>query len=179
MENWKKILLRAAGFGGGFAIVGAIIIGIVLWWSGRPVKPKPWNKTALKASYSHIEATGDKNFEFWYVVKNDTDNDYTFDDSDLLHTEAKADDGSLHSCKDCVELQQPVFIPAHESASVAIVLKYKYPDAKPDLTDDERKKQRTEEEAYLAKEMPRLNGFSVHDERNRYEIEFPSDWKKH
>jgi hypothetical protein len=47
MDNRKKILLRAAGFGGGFAIIGAAIVALALWWSSRPVKPKPLNTDAI------------------------------------------------------------------------------------------------------------------------------------
>jgi hypothetical protein len=47
MENWKRILLRSAGCGGGFAVVLSAILGTALWWSGRPAKPKPWNTQAI------------------------------------------------------------------------------------------------------------------------------------
>jgi hypothetical protein len=49
MENWKRIVLKAAGFGGGFAVVAAIILGVVASWSGRPAKPKPMNTHAVTA----------------------------------------------------------------------------------------------------------------------------------
>ena len=36
MDNWKRILLKAAGIGGGFAVVAAIILGTTVWLSGDP-----------------------------------------------------------------------------------------------------------------------------------------------
>jgi hypothetical protein len=54
MQPWKNILLRAAGFGGGFAIVAAIIIRTAEWWSGRPAKPKPMNAHAIVGTYAGL-----------------------------------------------------------------------------------------------------------------------------
>jgi len=31
MENWKRIVLRAAGFGAGFAVAAGILIGVFYW----------------------------------------------------------------------------------------------------------------------------------------------------
>lgn len=49
--NWKIILLRSAGFGGGFAIVAALLLGGIIWWSNRP---KPWSESAVTAKPTEI-----------------------------------------------------------------------------------------------------------------------------
>ena len=164
-------------FEAGFALVMAAIL-CFFWWSARPVKSKPWNRSALVASYDYVDLTDERYFRLRYIVNNQTDSDYTISDSNLLHVEAKTADGALHSCKDCVELQTPVFIPAHESASVVITLKYEYLDAKSNLSDEGYAQQRKAEATYLTNKMPRLNGFALHDERTRYEVTFLPGWKQ-
>ena len=49
--NWKIILLRSAGFGGGFAIVAALLLGGIIRWSDRP---KPWSERAVTAKPTEI-----------------------------------------------------------------------------------------------------------------------------
>ena len=77
MELWKKILLRSAGFGAGFAIIASVVLGTMLWWSSRPPKQKPWNDKAIVASYESLDTEGDANtFRFTYTLENKTDIDY-------------------------------------------------------------------------------------------------------
>jgi hypothetical protein len=49
--NWKMILLRSAGFGGGFAIIAALLLGGIIWWSNRP---KPWSENAITAKATEL-----------------------------------------------------------------------------------------------------------------------------
>jgi hypothetical protein len=79
MDTWKKILLRATGFGAGFALAAAIILGVFVWWSGRPVKTKPMNTRAVTATFSGmtIQTRADVfHFDLTYGLRNNTDKDY-------------------------------------------------------------------------------------------------------
>jgi hypothetical protein len=79
MQPWKKVLLKAAGFGGGFAIVSAIILGAIMWWSYRPVKTKPMDAHAITATFSGmtIEVQDETlHFTVAYGLHNTTDRDY-------------------------------------------------------------------------------------------------------
>jgi hypothetical protein len=89
MDNWKRIAIRAAGFGTGFAIAAAVIVGAVVWGSSRPPKPKPWNTKAITATYDTLDTEGDANtFEFIYTLENNTDYDYRAEDENEIHLAA-------------------------------------------------------------------------------------------
>jgi len=53
MKSWKKFLLIGAGFGAGFAVLAGILVGGVIWYDSRPQKPKPWNATAILATFEY------------------------------------------------------------------------------------------------------------------------------
>jgi hypothetical protein len=77
MENWKRILLKAAGFGAG-AVVALVVCALALfWWSQRP---KPWTDSAISAKYTQItlEQEGEElHLVFEYALTNHTKNPYT------------------------------------------------------------------------------------------------------
>jgi hypothetical protein len=86
METWKKILLRATGFGVGLAITAAVIVGLFAWWSGRPKKPQPWNKSAITASFDDVESEGEQNtLIVVYTFQNNTDTDVEITNDNSLH----------------------------------------------------------------------------------------------
>src|ERR1700679_3902588 len=45
--NWKRVLLRASGFGAGWGIVWLLGAIAFAWWSARPPREKPWDAHAL------------------------------------------------------------------------------------------------------------------------------------
>jgi hypothetical protein len=80
MDTWKKIALRAAGFGVGFAVAGSILLGVIVWWSGRPVKPKPMDSHAIIGSFSGMSmgVQGDAlHLTVIYGLHNTTEKDYS------------------------------------------------------------------------------------------------------
>ncbi len=178
MENWKKLAIRAAGFGAGFALLVSVVLGAVLWLSGRPAKPKPWNTKAIEATYARLILDNDSYFVFRYVLKNTTDKDYSISADTPIHLEARTDEGALHGCTDCLELERPVFIPPGDSAEIGLTLKYKYPLPTATDTREGREAARVAESNYLKNEMPRLGGFVLCDDNARYEVRLSPDWKK-
>lgn len=81
IQGWKRMLLRVAGFGAGFAAVSALILGFGLWWLHRPAKPKPWNTTAITASFAQLSSEGENyTIVFVYTLQNNTDADYRIAD---------------------------------------------------------------------------------------------------
>jgi hypothetical protein len=57
MVVWKKFVLMAAGFGGGFAVVMGAIVGSWVWYQARPQKEREWNTTAIKATFKDVVIT--------------------------------------------------------------------------------------------------------------------------
>src|SRR6266849_883504 len=78
MPSWKRILLKAAGFGAGAVVGTAMVVALFFWYTTRPVKPKPWNRGAITADYYRVLTTDqpDSKMEFEYVLENKTDKDY-------------------------------------------------------------------------------------------------------
>jgi hypothetical protein len=75
--NWKIILLRSVGFGGGFAVMAALIVGAVVWWAGRP---RVWSENAVTAKPTELytQQVGEEvKVEFHYAFTNHTNTEYT------------------------------------------------------------------------------------------------------
>jgi hypothetical protein len=76
---------------------------------------------------------------------------------------------------------QNIFLPAKQRVLVELEMPtYHYPgnDVLASDTPDERKKYRDAVKKYVKDDLPRLYGFAMFDEINRYRINFPSSWKQ-
>src|ERR1035441_9449765 len=116
MPLWKKILLRSAGFGAGFALTLCIVGGGFIWYSERPRPPKPWNRNAITASGAPafgVSSDG-KHIEFSYSLLNTTNTDYKVDLDTQIKLMMKSQDGtfSLPLSTETASVTLPVFIPA-------------------------------------------------------------------
>lgn len=136
-SDWKKLLLRAAGFGAGFAVALVAVLGVWLWLSSRP---KPWNKNAIKAGFDRVTAEGpDQHLEFFYILENTTNNDYRVAEAALDEFEQyrrdKGRGGSIsvaavraetHSLagfeSDSIKLDRPIFVPAKHKTQIKLTL---------------------------------------------------------
>jgi hypothetical protein len=181
MENWKKILLRAAGFGGGFATVAAVILGGILWWTNRPVKPKPWDDKAIIASYESLDTEGDNNtFRFTYTLENKTDTDFRVENDSRVHLAAFLKHSQSLSFSDTQNLHAdyPIYIPAKSRVRFQVHLGYPYP-IKPnyDASDDEQHDFNTRVAQYVTKELGNIDGFDFLDDDSRYKIVMPNGWE--
>jgi hypothetical protein len=182
MENWKKVLLRAAGFGGGFAVIGAIILGVAVWWSGRPVKPKPWNKTAITASYEAIVVTGkDNTVDVLYTLRNNTDEDYKIADDSSIHfgVTTRQFQVTNYQDKDFGKFDYPIFVPAKSQVQVVLHIGLTMVEhLKDGATDDEQHDFNTRVAQLMQAAASNVSGFVVLDDNARYEIDLPEGWSE-
>ena len=168
--GWKRLFIKAAGLGAGFAVMLCLIVSGWIWYSSRPKPPRPWDKTSVAGKYQGVNVnSGTLHFEFWYALENTTSQDLTLTSGSEVDIKGKLTSGILSACGNCINVSYPVFIPAHHSIQIPIELTYAYP------TD--RKRQEKEIEQYLTKEMSGLDGFVMFDKEHRYEIELPAGWK--
>jgi hypothetical protein len=181
MPTWKLVLLRTAGFGGGFALVLSAVIGGWVWYSGRPKAPKPWNKQAITAEYDYARPSGEKDYlTFHYILQNNTDFDYRVDSSSEIQITGrlKQEKGYSAFSNQYVTTEYPVFVPAKNRVWVSLSIPYPYPvKEKEKPTDDERKEFTTAVAKYIADKISNLDGFVWFDTRNRYQIDFPGGWE--
>ena len=180
MENWKKILLRAAGFGGGFAIVAALIFGGILWWSYRPVKPKPWNTTAITATFDNLTTEGPTHtIRYQYTLENHTDVDYRLaDDSHAQLGISKMQTKSIDfDTNNFVTLGFPIYVPAKSRVNVSLHMPLQYTeDVDFSAPDDVQHDFYTKLSKYVGDAINNVEGFVLMDDNNRYEIIFPNGW---
>lgn len=182
MENWKRALLRAAGFGAGFALAGAIILGGFVWWSSRPKKPKPWNEAAITAKYDSSGVEGqDQDIYVAYDLKNNTDSDISISDDSEVHLGAQLQRGDAMSFSDgkILSIDYPIFIPARRTARCEVHLKYPYKEPyNASMPDDQKTDYYTRLAKYMTDELGNLNGFVLLYDASRYQINLPPGWKE-
>jgi hypothetical protein len=180
VETWKKVALRAAGFGAGSAVAGGIIIGACLWWTSRPIKPKPWNSKAITASFERLMTEGDENtYVFVYTLQNNTDFDYRVTGATELHLAAKLRQQNEFSFDDSQNLttDYPIYVPAMSRVRFRLHVKYPYPVKENlDASEDEKADWYTNICRYVVKELSNLNGFVIVDDAERYQIDLPDGW---
>ncbi len=187
MPLWKRILLGAAGFGAGAVVAIAIVVALFFWYKSRPVKPKPWNRSAITAEYYRVSATDqpDSKLEFQYVLENKTDKDYELQKYSAPKIAARLEDtNSLTGFADenQIVLELPVFVPAHQKTRITITMPsygfsaLTHPTSS--STAEERRKYRAEVAAHVTKQLSNLNGFVLFDESKRYQVDLPNGWKK-
>jgi hypothetical protein len=180
MDMWKKILLRAAGFGAGFVLTAALIVGLVLWWSQRPEKPKPWNATALTASFDAVDAEGEKNtLVFVYTLQNNTDVDYQVTDDNSVHLGAVLQRSKAFSFDKSgyLKTDYPIYVPAKSRVRFKLHVNYPYP-IREDLeaSDNIRYDWETRICKFANDEFSNLSGFVMMDENPRFQVSMPNGW---
>jgi hypothetical protein len=74
----RRLLLRSAVFGAGFAVTLCLIVGGLVWYSDRPKPPTPWNTTALvaKGPPGFDVSRDGEHIEFNYLIENTANTDY-------------------------------------------------------------------------------------------------------
>jgi hypothetical protein len=185
ITGWKKLAVRAFFGGAGFACTLAVIAGAALWYHNRPERPKPWNNTALKATFDTIGFTTGSTKDpdsyavsFYYNVKNNTDRNYVINGSALALMAVLTDGnalskefGSYQSGDAAVD--GPAFIPPGGTARITMRVSYFYPDEFTQADKNDMKKVIPS----LNRRLKELSGFVVFDEQNHYRIDLPEGWK--
>lgn len=132
MAEWKKLLIKSAGFGAGLALTLALILWMSLWYSSHP---KTWNKSAINAHYLGIVRPMGKycgpsyRFDIRYSLENTTGTDYSVDSLDALKFARQGSDQSLSFSRD-VDFDLPLLVPAKHKVQFTLHVR------KADISDD-------------------------------------------
>jgi hypothetical protein len=176
MDNWKRILLRAAGVGGGFAVVAAVILGIAVWWLGRPAVSKPWNTQAITpGGKSELEVQ--TRAEVFHLqpkcnLKNNTGKDYRMAAESGTLMLVNPDNGGLEKLDDAT-WDRTLVIPAGQTVNVKFDIPYnlgEYGETASNLADMNKLT------AFADKRMKRIKDLKFFDYIERYEIDCPNSW---
>lgn len=176
--DWKRIFLRAAGFGAGFALSFAVISGSFLWYQSRPKPPKPWDTKTIQAEYDGTTEEQTTDIGFRYALKNNGNIDYRID-RDAVQLSIVGKNGELTPFNRIVSIDTPIFVPVGHKAMVFIRMKTgtRFQHSLPEhATDSEVDQYRQAVLDYL--DATHILGFTLFDEVNRIEIDFPSGWTK-
>ena|SRR5258708_33335875 len=190
MVGRKILVLRAAGFGGGFAVVMAAIVAGWVWYQGRPAKPKPWDPKAIVATFDYPDTESGEPEEpngfrpetiiLYYTLENTTGIDYYLPPREQLEVDGRLQrEKSLSRSSNLVTLdKEQVFIPAKQRKRFGLHLHYPVtenfgPDPK---TKEEYRKKWKLIADYMKKEFSNLDGLVVFDSTNRYQINLPNGW---
>jgi len=75
--TWKQVVLKSVGLGIGIGLGLAICVGVYAWYASRPVPQKPWDSSAVTASFLLADtAREDNHLRFLYILENHTEMDY-------------------------------------------------------------------------------------------------------
>jgi len=174
MHSWKKIFVRSAGFGFGAATALAIVVGLWILYSSRPVSPKPWNSQAIASKFSDLYVnTGDRIIaEFRYSLESSLDLDYTLpSDKDSAFVVLPEKKGLEKKTE--MEWPSGMILPAHQRINIAFRIPYDYNDSYPRKQRDDLYKLN----AFMNRRLKELDGFVMLDRKNRYEIKFSKGWE--
>jgi hypothetical protein len=180
METWRKIFLRAAGFGAGAIVTAAVVMGAFIWWSKRPEKPKPWNSSAITASFEEIHTEGEtKTMVFVYTLQNNTDVDYQVQDDSSIHLGATLQRSKAFSFdkSEFLKTDYPIYVPAKSRVRFKLHVHYPYPIGE-DLaaSDDVRHDWETKICKFANDQLSNLSGFVLMDEHSRFQVIMPNGW---
>jgi len=176
--NWRIVALRFAAFGGTFAIVVVILLGLLFWYQSRPKPPQTWNTNAIVAKYNSTDIDPkNKTAYYLYTLENKTDFDYRFGTDSKVSIMLKHKRQHDLASGDELTFDKPIFIPSKHRISFAVHFKYPVFSEFSDKIDKKERELRDKIiHEFLNKEMPNLDGFILFDEETRYEIDLPKGW---
>lgn len=120
-EGWKRSLVKAAGFGAGFAVMSVTIVAGGMWYFSRPKPVAPWNRTAIEAEFIGPAASEEKDvINLWYSINNSTPDDYKINqNSDVTTAGWTTSDDALYGFNQGISFD-PIIIPAHRKAKIIL-----------------------------------------------------------
>lgn len=175
MASWKKLLLIAAGAGGGFAIVLCGLVGGWLWYSNRPVKERDWNTGSIKATFTKVllaTSTPKPKMEFTYSLENTTALDYSLDRTSIsLMATLPDNQGFLPD--ETLTLPDALYVPPKQKVVMTISKECEYTDSYPEKDKDDVAKIAP----FMDRRLKEIDGFVIFDKTHRYKISLPNGWK--
>jgi hypothetical protein len=129
MSPWKRWVVIGISGGATLAVVGAMIIGGVVWFAARPT---PWNTSALSVVWGKAEttygfsSTNSKDFRqagysLDFAIQNNTNRDVTLSETATIMRRL-TDGGVLEDYSMVAKPYKAAFIPAGQRAELSIKL---------------------------------------------------------
>jgi hypothetical protein len=166
--RWKTVLLRAAGFGGGFAIVAAILVGGVIWWSNRP---KEWSDKSVTAKPTELytrQIDEEVRVEFHYAFTNNTNIEYTLPSAESGALMRHVPKTSSVEKLDSATWDTTIRIPPHQSVGIVFSVPYRLAEFSTSNEELDTADKLTE---FMGRRLRDINGMTFFDYAAKYRIE--------
>ena len=185
VEGWKKLFIRAAGFGAG-AVATLVVCTLALyWWSQRP---KPWTDSAISAKYAQItlQQEGEEfRLSFEYALTNRTKNPYTLPSNSFGALMRRLPADKSFDKLDDSSWDDTLVIPPGQSFNMKFKVPYKLSEygttsAKLNAyTPNEDHKAFAPEalNEFTNRRLSEIDGLVFYDYVNHYRIELPRNWE--
>ena len=172
-DDWKMFFPWAVGFGGGFAVVSALLLGAAFWWANRP---KPWSDRSITAKRTQLmmqQAGEEQRFEFRYALTNHTNAEYALPSTDLGALMRKLPkDGSLEKV-DGATWDSSIKIPPQQTIGVVFLVPYRFSEYNTSAAELEPEAKLTE---FAGRRLKEIDGLVFFDYASKYKIEMPKNW---
>jgi len=169
-RNWKIILLRSAGLGGGFAVGAALLLGGIIWWSNRP---KPWSEKAVTAKPTELytrQIGAELRLEFHYAFTNHTNSEYTLPSAESGALMRHVPNASSVEKLDGASWDTTIRIPPGQSVGVVFSVPYRLGEFSTSNEELDTADKLTE---FLGRRLRDINGMTFFDYAAKYRIEMP------
>jgi hypothetical protein len=173
-SNWRIILLRSAGFGGGFAIVGTLLLGGFMWWNSRP---KPWSDSAVTAKPAEllmIQTTNELAFRFRYAFTNHTGTEYSLPSAEMGALMRKLPGNSALDKIDRATWDGTIRIPPNQTIAVTFTVPFRFSDyntSGAEMPDETLSK-------FAGNRLKDIDGLAFFDYGTKYKVEMPRNWDR-
>jgi len=175
-HGWRMIVLRAAGMGGGFAVVAALLLGGIVWWSNRP---KPWSPTSITAKPTRLmmQQVGEEvRFEFRYAFTNHTKEEYALPSSEMGALMRRVPENGSLERMDGATWDSTTRIPPNQTIGVAFMVPYKLSEFNMSSAEFNMSSADTKRAAFAGHRLKEINGLVFFDYASKYKVEMPRNW---
>jgi hypothetical protein len=170
-RDWKMILLRSAGVGGGFAVVIALLLGGIAWWLNRP---KEWSDKAITAKPTELatrQLDEELRLEFHYALTNHSSAEYTLPSNDMGALMRHVPNGSSVEKLDEAAWDNTIRIPPHQTVGVTFTVPYRLSEFNMSSVQLDSGNNLYE---FLGRRLHDINGLTFFDYSAKYRIEMPN-----
>ena len=173
----KNLLIAGILAGAGLLLLLAFVVRTTAVNRARTGAVKPWNEKAFKAKYAGSQlkqgGNGSATLTLSYELENLTDVDFHLAEGSGLVIARKLVSGDGLSQEEPIRLGYPAFLPAGQSARIAIEITqtFRWPQE-----DDPLYVSRLRD--FVKERLANTREFVVFDEASRCQIELPSAWEE-
>ncbi len=171
----KSMLIAGGSASAGLLLLLVLMVGGTAFNRAQNGAPKSWSGTAFKAKYvgSQLKER-DKTFAtltLSYELENTTDVDYRLAEGPSLVIARKLISGGSLSQEEPVRLSYPAFLPARQSARIAIEITqpFEWPREDDPAYDDKLR-------GFVKERLSNVGEFVLFDEASRRQLDLPSAW---